>query len=292
MNREGYKYYSTDLPFVKLGVKTPNTFTDDETFTVHSALAEVLQMIRNKRPKWEFYGHQHYWNKDARVSQGSLYVDGQELGTLSIERYISGKSEFRYNYDNERLRAERNRGWTSRTVDPKKAVREILKAFYPKTDAELINEAMASGLNRVGSIINHRRSTFGNTYSRLMDAYKHQIMVHWDKVVDMLPSTKLPSTDKLPELYADYEAAEHLSQIMSAKQYHHLIVLGSTYFDGLKYGDQPSPDGDKAYTDDTLPDHLRRSMGVLKLTDVGTFLPEFGVRTGENSYLIPKETTK
>lgn len=282
--------FDTDCPILKVRVHNGTTLPVGYVFPANPELTKFLYKLKDKRPKWEFIANYSYGYMSNSPSECNVYQDKQDLGVVAVERFDHKKGTHRICYNNKRLSDARTRGWTNRSCDERKAMREILKAFYPKTSIELMREAASHASGKVSSAIHGARMSFTRAFDAVFTLNRDALFTNWDTIRPMLPVSK--DVDMLPDLYATHKQTDGVVTAMGTNHYHFVLYEGDKYnvANDMRAGDKLEIV--TSYTDDTLPDDLRRGLGVLKLTDIGTLVPEFGMRTAEDAYFILKETAE
>lgn len=288
---EEFVIYKTVLDHCTVKVpKQRAVVPHDTVFEVTSGVAVLIDALRHKRPTWQFVHEITWMNSALRPSVFTVYEKGQPLGKIGAEAWgNTEKTPYRYTFNNARLEAKRTRGYETRTTDLRKAVREITGSFFPKTTSEIVEEARKEAYPVLNNAVNKKMSAFEYPFNALIQNMRDELVAHWDTVLAAMAPTKhiLEQASAIPELYAEYKQASALKDTAGDNAKHELIVAsGDIYIHANKADDVGAW---LTYTDDTLPAHIRRGLGVLKLTDRGTVIGGVGIRAAEHVYIIHTE---
>lgn len=249
---------------------------------VHPALTPLLEKLAAVRPTWKFIGHTRALRSEGpRFAFRFRVYDGQEeLGEVATEYRGEGQA---FRIDNPRLQAKRVRGYATYTKDLNKAFKLVIKSFGSKTSNERLTEAAEKAEEAVKRAAVYRRSLSSHAYFHLQDAIRDFALDNWEVFADVAKAKGVVATalEEFPTLYEDYAAAKVMEEAFDDKRGTLVYVRGSEYF--LRTGGEV-----KLATSEELPDHVRRAVGMLKLSEDGQFIPNMGVRAKEDVfYVVP-----
>jgi len=280
-----HTYYETTFKSCRVKCKGVSNVPEDTVFPVHPGLEQLMRALKDKRPKWEFVYDTNWVSIGREVQSVDVYEGSQKLGGIGAERWDTKRSPYRFTYDNERLTAKRSRGYSSKSVDLRKAVREITKAFFPKTKHEIIAETKKDSYNIASSVTARARQGFNYAFDRVLVGMRTDIMANWERIRELAPTTH-GQADELPDLHEKYVAAMEISEAMEKPDKHDFIVVMDDKY--MSINEEDAQGYPIEYTNDTLPTHMRTALGLLKLVNKGDMIPGYGVRTSETAFLITK----
>ena len=252
---------------------------------VHPFMVPLIEALQLKRPHWEFeangFGSRGVGEYINNVLHDSftVYDNGAKLG--NIEREYQRDSHV-YAAGNHRINAKRQVGVRKKSKHLKVIVSEILKEFYPLTLNEIANEKSRQAINAMQQATYKDRRAHANNVDLLRDS--------------ML--AYLTSGDR----WAEFEATQDKPSIMQAKAAYHTLAESARV--ATDFTREPhtvlierprdiivQPFGKDAYSCslESLSDHMKTSLALLKMTDANTIIEGAGVRTdGDTFYILDK----
>jgi len=252
---------------------------------VHPFMVPLIEALQLKRPHWEFeatgFGTRGVGEYPDNVLHDSfsIYDNGDKIG--SIEREYHRDSHV-YAAGNHRISNKRQVGMRKKSKHLKVIVSEILKEFYPLTLNEIANEKSKQAINAMQQATYKDRRAHANNVDLLRDS--------------ML--AYLTSGDR----WAEFEATQDKPSIMQAKAAYHTLAESARV--ATDFTREPhtvlierprdiivQPFGKDAYSCslESLSDHMKTSLALLKMTDANTIIEGAGVRTdGDTFYILDK----
>lgn len=255
----------------------------------HPFLRPLLIKLAKARPKWKLVGDRLNAREDGlnwasmfRIMEGNV-----ELGTLRKDFNYSTSADC-YSIDNTRMAAARVRGSLTTTKDANKAFKIITKNFYAKTPEEMVADAKERASGQVQLNIRIRSSRYSGILGNLREGMIAYTEANWDAFVAFAKQSNtvgMANIDQYREAKGDHEDAGVLASAYNGGETSIVVLRGSDYIIN-------GPDGYKVLTHEDLTPHMKRAIGMLKLVDTGTFIPSFGVKSGEGEMCVlpePKE---
>lgn len=280
-------------------------------------LKEGLLLLSARHPKWTFVTNDldSYSNNPSSYRPESekvrIYDGKEELGQV-----WSGWRADAYCYEiaNHRLKDKISRGSSIRTTDTKRLLKEVGKMFHRKHTGEI----MLADRNELAAIINsassHGDCISNAAYDLLVEHLKPYIL---DNFKDLYPIADMASggamkakaqgayessierrarenVDRLPELLEEQTGVNELLKnwnggsgyLVSIKNGCEYAVVGlGDSIDNKDFSDWAVT----TYSQDGLPEHMRRSIGMLKLLENKGFLCGYGARLREDSFYVVQE---
>jgi len=250
-------------------------------------MSDLILPLAKQFPKWEFQGH-HLRSTHAGAQYSEMFwpnrweihCDGEKLGDIGRDYYGSKRC---YTIGNHRIGNKRERGWADKTTKLDKAKKLILKNFRPKDLKELIDEARNTVRRSVSTNLYCAEGEWHTQYQRLCTFLSDHIMADLDTYIDVANTYGFKYHEGLKSTYADYHIKRSIGQCEKGKKGAVVLIHGNTYAvetdDGQFY----------TYESATLPDLLKRRVGMLKLVENGQTLVNVGYRENEHQYYVSLE---
>lgn len=260
----------------------------------HPFLVPLLVKLAKARPKWKLVGTRYNVRPDNVVwaNAFTVFEGNEELGTIKKD-YNHGTGSDCFAIDNKRMADKRQRGSATTTKDVKKAFKTITREFHGLTTEELLREARGAANLHVANTERDRRNTYQLRISAMREAALAFALDNWDAFTPFAREQGVPGImlDTFHEAKEQNDEAQRLNLAHSAHN-----AGGSDGLAGmlvvLRGNDYIIQRGGKTLmlTQDQLTSHMRRCIGMLKLTEKGTFVPDIGIKTGEDQMFIMPET--
>jgi hypothetical protein len=254
----------------------------DRTIFIHSDLEPVLDLLMKERPTWRFKSEQRFY-----AGVGPFYTtiftifDGDEaLGTLRTENHWHSGAT-RYYFDNFRLEQARQRSKANYTTKPNVAAKRIIKAFHLKTPQERAVEAHSQLRTMAQEIYNSADWPLRSARNKISGDLFMYAALNWETIQPHLP--KAVGID-LTTLTKTLEAYIELNNAVSAHTGRTVrLEANDTYLIS-----HPAQEGyiAETFTNATIPDDIRGALGLLKLVEDKTYIPDVGLRVSANLYFV------
>ena len=274
-----YQYVPIVLPNVmreyERGVEPPTNIT------AHPFLWELIGRLAKARPNWKFVSRGMI--VDNSVKHFTIYEGHEELGW--VRKAWDGNRGDYYEYDCRRLNNVRQRGHATGTKNVSKAFKDITKSFGTKTIMELLEDARKSAFSATAAAVNRSVQEYTNYVSSLRNPALTFALENWEafKKFALANGTNANVLDNFHEVEAMQIQAEKLSDSRKNGKHTMVMLRGSDYI-------MQRDDGEvKIVQSDDLTPHMKRAIGMLKLAEDGTFIPEMGVRGNQNAFYILDE---
>ncbi len=249
---------------------------------LHPDMQPVLDRLLKERPTWRFKSTQNFYGSaSAKVTSLEIYDGDEALGRLWMENHWRDNS-VRYNFDNFRLSKTRQRNGVSYTTKPDAAAKRIVKAFHLKTPKERAAEAYADARKAVGQVVTDASWPLRRGRSVIEKELFAYAIRNWETIVPHLG----PDAAKvdLPALHeADREAYDLSVAFEGALGVTVRIESNGSYTISRNEGGTFDV---QTLTDAQLPEHVRGSLGLLKLVQDGTHIDGVGLRVRANLYFV------
>jgi hypothetical protein len=248
-----------------------------EGATISPFIKDVIMEIARKHPDWTISS-----SATEEASRFTVfYKDSKDiiLGHIHEDyKYAKGNRQKLFSIDNWRISEMRQRGQGIQTSKPKEALKAVEKYFFPLTDEEYTDQAFRHAHQLVYRESTETRGALESSIRKLhqpMMTFAHK---HWDEFLSMLDERdRNIAYDLLKQQQLSNEAKALYSEVDSRKCLTVLLTNGKyTVQQGEVLQD---------YESDTLPEHIKTKVGLLKLVENREVVPEVGVRV-DNLYVV------
>jgi hypothetical protein len=252
---------------------------------------EFLVKAALKYPTWRF-ALQSFRDTPKELESGvkavmpcaaKVYNDkGIEVGIVELSswNYRCEVVEFK----NERIRRAIERGISKKTSKPDVALKLLSKWFTAPPLTEKMEIAQGTVTARASTASSSHRSNLRGNQTTVMNALLPFITSNIDRLWDkmQLPNNANLTLEQFKDSIANHQIAE---SVMSSAC---LTVL----IEDDKYVVHEANSPIRVMTSSELPEDMRRSIGLLKLSDKGQFIRDRGFNAGDNLFLVVKSQDK
>lgn len=272
INENKYTYIPLGLPNVQmeLPAERPSPAPLPLITPFMAAMVEPLAM---RHPEWRFVAS----FSDTLVSSFRVYQDRELLGTIrsGYRGYSSA-----YEITNHRTSKARQRSNSIMTKDPAKAMKTVEKYFTEKTIVEVMAEHSIELAKAVGALLMSAEAEVSRGMSQIIEPIRELLKAEWETIYPKLKEHGLnpsPGTDTMPEKFL---RLEQMQRFRSGSCTAHVVLHNGKYF-------VSSPENSldiQSY--ETIPDNLKCNLGLLKLVEDDTFLPDTGYRLNSKTFMV------
>jgi len=258
------------------------------SLNAHTLLKQTIVKLAPMYPLWQFVVPRV--NMGDEVSMFEVMTNGQKLG--SITRMYHGR-DYVIAVGNHRISENRTRGSEYKTKDVDKAVLKVKKTFFPRNPNELLSEAHKEAdrfLNQQENgkqrALNKHEYSINTVMMEYVKGAGHAAFLTY--VNNMEPRVRdrvLNDIEGEKELRMEVKSIEEIRRQFE-KQIAALIVR-----DSGKYLVRID-DNVQIYDDNTLPESMKRNLGMLKLVDAGFFLSGVGCRVNDEVFVVSADEEK
>lgn len=284
MNVLDYTEVEIDLP--NIVYRRKNTEAERPT-SIDRGVKPFVMELAKKHPQWKFVSYRHYRNVDyVAATAFRVYENRELLGEIGCDTHGS-KNVF--TYTNQRIQSKRQRGKEAKTKDLKKAVRAVGLSFGAKTIDELLGEASNVAHTVIKGNANDAASMFSSTFKHISEALRTHIMEHYDEFAPL--AVKGGATQAVVDtLMTNYERKVQTAAMQDVLERGNgflVVIRGDDYAVMSRQG--KTDVATRIYDTDGLPPHIKKCIGLLKLTEPHVLVPGIGVKTGNNSFFVTAE---
>jgi hypothetical protein len=254
----------------------------------HTLLKQTIVKLAPMYPLWQFVVPRVHMGDE--VSTFDVMLNGQKLG--SIGRMYHGSS-YVIAVTNHRISENRTRGSEYKTKDVDKAVLKVKKTFFPRNPNERLSEAHAEAgrlLNsqengKLRALNKHEYSISAAMMEYVKDVGYAGFLAHVHTLEPRFRDVVLAHIENEKELRMEVKSIEEIRRQFDS-QIAALIVR-----DSGKYLVRID-DNVQIYDDNTLPESMKRNLGMLKLVDAGFFLSDVGCRVNDEVFVVKVDEAK
>ncbi len=257
-------------------------------YTGKGDLADVIWILATQTPTWRFVasGGNLLSSERLRVEAFEVYQDDEKLGRIGVEFY---RRDYHIAISSRVARTQLERGDTVYTKSVATAVARAKKLLLKRNVNDIIEEATDAARSLMNNIESRTAQSIRNAYEGTL--HRHVRSFVFDKVLGDFKAylRTLPSPDSVAML-------EKVETYINLNQDANVVtdVVGQyrggnsclVIVEDGKYIVQ-SKDGNTTYHDaETLPEHLRGKLGLLKLSNEGQMVAGTGCRVTAKVFLI------
>jgi len=243
--------------------------------SIPSYQLRLIDQLTRERPTWRFRAAVSFF-KSCNITNFTVFDGDEELGNISW----NGAA---YTFDNPRLRAKRERGGVNYSTKLDVATKRILKAFHTKTRKERGQEAAKATKEAVSSVTNTSAFGFRRKFQPVQDLLTTYLVRNWDEASKYLTSVGAAADPTVPELHANQQTARQMGEAVQNARGVTIRIEGTGYLSVREYANSLETE---VYSGETLPDHYRAGLGILKLVEPQTTVAGVGLRVDQHTFLI------
>jgi hypothetical protein len=245
--------------------------------TIAPFMENIITEVARKHPDWIIASSATEEARKFTVYHKNDMTN--PLGHIKEEaKYVRGDRRKIFLVENWRISEMRERGYGVQTSKPKEALKAVEKYFYPLTTQEHIDSAFQQAQHLVSSASMNASNSLSASIRKLHPPMMTFARKNWDEFVHTLDeATKGEALNLLKHQQLSNEAKKLYTEVESKKC---LTVF-------LSDGKYTVQQGEvlQDYESDTLPEHIKTKVGLLKLVEEKEVIPEVGVRVG-NLYVV------
>jgi len=263
------------------------------TIKLERDVKPFVEALAMKYPQWRFvatsYWHQRPDNSEAYAEAHRFYVyDGRDqLGEISTD---TGRNREKvYSIYNERISNSRQRGDTTKTKDLGKAVKTVGKMFGSKTINERLVEANNYAANEIYRVFQDRANTFQRTYDHIAKHLMPYIMANYESLapIAVQGGASADAVGKLVNAHEEFKITKEIHECQQNNTGAVVLIHGSDY--AVMGKDDTGEHNTRIFSTETLPPHIKRSVGMLKLVEPKYFIKGAGLKIHDQAFFIVKE---
>jgi hypothetical protein len=278
-----YDYIELTLPNI-VGRWDKNK--ERQQIRVEKDIKPFVEALAKKYPQWRFMATQFWYQRpnDAEpyAEAYRFYVyDGREaLGQISTDYGRNREKVFTIN--NERIADARERGDTTKTKDLKKAVKIVGKMFGAKTIHERLAEASNDAATDIARVHSDRAGTFNRTYDH---------MANYESLapIAVQGGANAETVERLLSAHDEFKITKEIYECQQNNTGAVVLIHGSDY--AVMGKDDSGEHKTRIFSTETLPLHIKRSVGMLKLVEPKYFVKGAGLKIHDSAFFVVKEVS-
>ena len=248
-----------------------------EGVTIAPFMEDVIKEVARRHPDWVISS-----SAPEEARRFTVYYKGEPsnvLGHINEDyKYSNGERRRLFVVENWRINQMRQRGSGIQTSKPKEALKAVERYFYPLTNQEYTEQAFKEAHHLIYRETSDARHTLDRSIRELhqpMMTFAHK---HWDEFISMLSGDERKEALSLLQHQQLVNATKALYKEIDSKK------CLTVYLTNGKYTVQQG-EVLQEYESDTLPEHIKTKVGLLKLVENKQVVPEVGVRV-DNLYVV------
>lgn len=287
-----YDYIELTLPNI---VGKWEKAKERQAIRVEKQIKPFVEALAMKYPQWRFVATQFWYQRpndaDPYAEAYRFYVyDGREaLGEISTD-YGRGHEKV-YTIRNERISDARQRGDTTKTKDLGKAVKTVGKMFGAKTINERLIEARNEAAVDISRVHSDRSSTFNRTYDHIAKHLMPYVMANYESLapIAVQGGASAETVGRLMTAYDEHQITKEIYECQQNNSGAVVLIHGSDY--AVMGKDDKGEHTTRMFSTDTLPPHIKRSVGMLKLVEPKHFVKGAGLKIHDQAFFVVKEVS-
>jgi hypothetical protein len=254
----------------------------DKDIQTHPFMLPLVKRIARARPQWTIITamggvnliSNTYYCSTFKVYEGKTY-----LGRIFKQYGRLGATVFAV--DNDRMNANRKRGGVPSTTDAAKAFKMVMKNFHGKTIDEACEETHKEARYLLTAKFDDAHGTFFKKYNNLQSCLVDYVMKNWDQMHQVIIDAGVSPTalDGMQEAYEAYVSMAGIRTVWSSNKGVTVLIRGNEYI-------VDSPTGKHIVEGDQLPANIKRSIGILKMVEVNSYVADHGIRVGKDKFFV------
>lgn len=290
-----YDYIELTLPNI---VGRWEKSKERQAIRVEKQIKPFVEALAMKYPQWRFMATSFWYQRPPVLADADPYAeahrfhvyDGREaLGEISTD-YGRGHEKV-YAIRNERISEARQRGDTTKTKDLGKAVKTVGKMFGAKTITERLLEARGEATSDISRVFSDRSSTLKRTYDHIATHLMSYIMANYESLapIAIQGGASAETVGRLMTAYDEHQITKEIYECQQNNSGAVVLIHGSDY--AVMGKDDKGEYTTRMFSTDTLPPHIKRSVGMLKLVEPKHFVKGAGLKIHDQAFFVVKEVS-
>jgi hypothetical protein len=242
----------------------------------------LVEALALKYPQWIFeslYNTTNHTDKVEEACRFKIIDKREELGVIGKEWASKG---YRFQVDNHRINAMRERGSGMKTIHLDKAIKHVSKFVGKKNINEKLSEARNIAEQGLNNVTNHKQWKMRGLWldNDISSALQKYLVGVFPDVLTMLDPKLIKELEDFPTKVAErLEVDSMMKELRSGNM--HLVLL-----DGMDYALQKGSEPPTIKASEQLPDYMRRAIGLLKLVEDNQVIHGVGYRANATTFMV------
>jgi len=252
------------------------------TRTIDPFLKPLVEALALKYPQWTFeslYNTANHTNKVEEANRFRIVDKREELGVIGKDYCSSG---YRFQIDNHRINAMRERGSGMKTIHLDKAIKHVSKFVGKKNINEKLSEARQVAESGLSNVANHKQWKMRELWldNDVSSALQKYLVGVFPDVLTMLDPKLIKELENFPTKVAERLEVDDMTKQLRLGNMH-LVLL-----DGMDYAIQKGIEPPTIKASEQLPDYMRKAIGLLKLVEDNQVINGVGYRANATTFMV------
>jgi hypothetical protein len=271
------------MTYANIELKEHDKFGEGKKLSIIDPfMKEFVEKLALKYPLWTFVEANMTANHSTKNYEAYRFkvIDKREvLGEIDKDWHKDG---FKYCVVNHRINDMRERGRGMKTIHLDKAIKHVSYYFGRKTLTEQLAEAREKTRSCLVEVVREREYALSNTWSKLEKNLMKFVEANYEAFVLSAgrEGEQSPHVGFLPIKLEERSVANKLKEEFNNRETYIVFINGVDYC--IQKGDTSL----EIKSSEQLPDFVRRAVGLLKLVEDGTLIPNAGIRVNESTFLV------
>ena len=273
------------MTYANIELKEHDKFNEGKKLSIIDPfMKELVEKLALKYPLWTFVESNMTANHSTKNYEAYRFkvIDKREvLGELDKDWHRDG---FKYCVVNHRINDMRERGRGMKTIHLDKALKHVAKYFGKKTITEQLAEAQEKTRNCLSTVVREREFDVSSSWNKLEPHLMRFVGANYEaftlSVVEADKAVLAHAIEVLPTRLEEMNVVNKLKEEFNNRETYIVFINGVDYC--IQKGDTSL----EIKSSEQLPDFVRRAVGLLKLVEDGTLIPNAGIRVNESTFLV------
>jgi hypothetical protein len=273
------------MTYANIELKEHDKFGEGKKLSIIDPfMKEFVEKLALKYPLWIFAEANMTANHSTKNYEAYRFkvIDKREvIGELDKDWHRDG---FKYCIVNHRINDMRERGRGMKTIHLDKAIKHVAKYFGKKTITEQLAEAQEKTRSSLSSVVREREFDLSSSWNKLESHLMRFVGANYEAfILSMVEEDKAKLTHAIEVLPIRLEAMSVANKLKEKFNSRETYIV---FINGVDYCIQKGDTSLEIKSSEELPDFVRRAVGLLKLVEDGTLIPNAGIRVNDSTFLV------
>lgn len=273
------------MTYANIELKEHDKFGEGKKLSIIDPfMKEFVEKLALKYPLWTFAEANMTANNSTKNYEAYRFkvIDKREvIGELDKDWHRDG---FKYCIVNHRINDMRERGRGMKTIHLDKAIKHVAKYFGKKTITEQLAEAQEKTRSSLSSVVREREFDLSSSWNKLESHLMRFVGANYEAfTLSLVEEDKAKLTHAIEVLPIRLEAMSVANKLKEKFNSRETYIV---FINGVDYCIQKGDTSLEIKSSEELPDFVRRAVGLLKLVEDGTLIPNAGIRVNDSTFLV------
>ena len=285
MNRTKNQYVEMALPNILFEIEHGKVVPAN--MTIDKYIEAVIMAVAKARPDWVLIATGGWVRGQDTKEMCEFRVECKDevLGKIrwgSMGRFEGAR------ISNKRLAQARSSNREMFTSDPAKATKAVLKYFGSKSLREKVDDMVSHTARVVSAQVNTSEYALNYIKNKITTPMFMYIAANMAECKEWMDKAGIPSgvLEEIPEAYADYCTHNSMRMASLDKTGVDVMLDGEKYLVCGRDNAVGVPTDPTYFTTDTLPQHIKGAIGMLKLVEKDVAISDVGIRISDNAFFV------